>query len=65
MRLRSGYFRMPSLYANEAVVIFVPQFSKGLSALDMATWGQSIGYGDIEYRPANIVREELNAAAQA
>lgn len=65
MRLRTGYYRMPSLYANEADVIFVPTFTRGLSTVELATWGQRIGYGQLEYQPARAIKEEPNAAAQA
>lgn len=64
-RLRTGYFKMLSMYANEADVIFIPQFSKGLCALEIAAWGREIGYGEIEYVPAHISKERPNAAAQA
>lgn len=52
--LRPGYFRLPP---NEigATLVFIPAFSKGLSAAEIALWARGHGYGELKYIPAKAV----------
>mgnify|MGYP006935498750 CR=1 FL=1 len=52
MSIRPGYFKLPPTEIG-ATLIFVPSYTRGLSALELARWGQTHGYGKVEYIPAS------------
>ena len=52
---RSGYFRLPSTELG-ATLIFVPAYTKGLCALELAQWASEHGFGEIAYIPAKSKR---------
>ncbi len=57
-----GYFRMPPAEIG-ATLIFVPRFTKGVCAIELAMWGKDNGFGDIAYVPAKVKKEQVVNAA--
>ena len=55
---RPGYFRLPSAEVG-ATLIFVPAYTGGISALELALWAKEHGFGDIAYVPARAKPQQL------
>lgn len=54
----------PMENSNDAVLLFVPEWSVGITAIQIATWGRKHGYGDLAYVPGCAVKgEKLHAAS--
>lgn len=56
--IRPGYFRLPPLELG-ATLIFVPTYIKGLSAMELALWASTHGFGDMAYIPAKAIRKPV------
>lgn len=54
-RLRVGYFQLPPREREGATLILIPQFSGGVSALELTLWAQKSGFGDLAYIPARAI----------
>lgn len=48
---RSGYFRLAAAELG-ADLIFVPSYTRGLSAMELALWAKEHGFGPVAYVPA-------------
>lgn len=53
----TGYFRMSPAEIG-ADLIFVPKFTMGVSALQLAVWGKEHGYVLPSYVPTKHVKEK-------